>query len=250
MKTDHEHIVVIPAHGHGSRIRELTGGKPKTMLTVAGQPILWRLLSAAMTIPNTHVIIYVQPGDDTVATFLRSSPFREMVEVKYFTPQGYLPDMVAISKELGQGFTVLDSDLVVPMPELTQFVRDVRHYPPEISLIAGVTLKPKMDDPRVIWLTTEPLPAAQSTGYFTPQGTQGTYRLAGTYHWCLESIRDAEQFLSTSDSASFHTYTVELARRACLIGCIPFRMALNVNTPADLARASAKVKHWRQEGWE
>ena len=50
-------VIVIPAHGEGTRLREVTAGRAKTLMEVAGEPILARLLRAA-TADGAHVVVY------------------------------------------------------------------------------------------------------------------------------------------------------------------------------------------------
>lgn len=251
MAVHDEHTVVIPAHGLGSRIRDLTGGRPKTLLEVAGRPLLWRLLFAASQVPHTRVVIYAPEQDEAIAEFLGSLDVGCTVELRRMTPQGYIHDMVRISHEVSAPFTVLDSDLVVPLPELKRFIDEAPRCLQDMQLILGVNTKPLMDEPRAIWLRPQETPSG--TEYFvitTDVGApQNLLQAVGAYHWRPSMLRDLEHFAS-GPSTTFHMFMADLAQRTCKIGGIRFSHALNVNTHAELQAAQAEVLNWRQQGIE
>lgn len=251
MDTKITNIVVIPAHGRGSRIRELTAGHPKTLLEVAGQPILWRLLSAAARVPATLVLIYGPTDDAGIGHFLNKHDFQCNIELRYLAPQGYLKDMLTIGSHIGSRFSVLDADLLAPIPELENFIRQASDWPREKQLVAGITTKPKISDPRVIWLgPVEDKLADREFIVLTGTHTQKKeYRLAGAYHWQTHILHIAEHFAS-SGLNSFHDFMFAAMHHKTLIGGIELSVALNINTQADYEDAQAEVISWVGKGIE
>ncbi len=245
MPTNDEQILVVPANGYGTRIRELTGKVPKTLLKVGGQPILSRLLSAASAIQNIRVVIYVQPEDEYIANFLNMTHYSCSIELRRMIPRGILPDLIRISKELGKEFSVFDSDLVAPLPELTLFLRKAPNWSQNVPLIIGATTGLGMSYERMMWLTMGE--GADFT--VTSPGCQGDLCFACAYHWRPMGLEEAETLLS-SHPISFHDYMADLSHRCCHVGCVRFSAAHNVNTPDAFARAQTDVLKWQKQGIE
>ena len=148
--------VVIPAHGLGSRLRDVTLGLPKTLIEVGGEPILARLLRAVATLDDVRVLVYAQPGEERFDAFLATAAFGIPVELGRRSPQGYLRDLAHISATAGDEITVLDSDLVVPHDELCAYLHEAAVRPPGEWLLFGVSATPPSADPRSIRPTIGP----------------------------------------------------------------------------------------------
>ena len=245
MTNQDTYMVYIPASGHGSRIRELAGNKPKTLLQVGEQTILARLLSAASALPDTHVVISVRPEDISIEGYLRSHGFSCSIEIKKMAPGGYLADLVRVSKEAGYNeFTVLNSDLVAPLPDLLRFLSGVRQWNQEVPLVMGVTESVSdRYNAEDIWLT----PQSNFSFMINPPGMQGSLMVANAHHWRPSGLQEAEYLLSQRPTR-FHDYIARLAQQNRLVGGIPFSQAHNVNTADLLARARAEVLAWQRSG--
>lgn len=246
MRNQNNYVVYIPASGHGSRIRELTGGTPKTLLKVGDQTILARLLSAASALPNTHVIISTKPEDAQIEHFLMSNHFSCEIELRKMEPGGYLSDLVRVSKETEYDeFTILNSDLVAPLPDLLQFLRKVRQWSQDVPLIMGIIAEPVpyQYNAEDIWLT----PRGDSFFTINSPGIRGDFIVANAHHWRPSGLREVENLLSQRPTR-FHDYVAELAYQARLVGGIQFSHAHNINTPDLLARARSDVLAWQQSG--
>lgn len=246
MTVTNKHVLVIPAHGFGTRIRELTGGMPKTLLEVGGQPILARLLMVASKVPDTRVVIYAQPEDKYITQFLNRYRFSCNVELRRMVPEGYLRALVNIRRDIGSEFSVFDSDLVAPLPELIRFLHEAHNWQQKVPLIIGGTRKPEMNDERVLWLS----PINDDSATITPSGGHQELRFANAYHWQLTGLQEVEELVASSKSATFHTYMADLAQRRCLVGCVYLSTAHNINTSVQLTNAQADTLKWQSLGIE
>src|SRR5437764_3796496 len=139
-------VVVIPAHGRGTRLRAVTGGRAKTLVEVAGEPILARLLRAA-AVDGARVVVYARPGDADVPACVAACG--QGAEVKRREPMGYLRDLMDITADAGDRFTVLDCDLVAPHAEVAGFLADTRRHE-RANMLFGVSATPASADPRSI----------------------------------------------------------------------------------------------------
>ena len=74
--------VIIPTAGSGTRLRPHTFASPKTLLHVAGRPILDYILEPLVELPNLSEIIFII-GDN-------GEQVREYVETDYNLPTTYL----------------------------------------------------------------------------------------------------------------------------------------------------------------
>src|SRR5438552_7611286 len=256
--------VVIPAHGHGTRMRQLTGGIPKTLLEVAGEPILARLLRASAA-SGRPAIVYTQELDDAIPAFLadlaatagtgeqaartgeqaagtgrktggalpagRKDPPRIMASLRRREPHGYLTDILAITAELGDEITVLDADMVVPHSELSGFLACTR-ADTDAAFLAAQTADPASHDPRSIRVTAGPCGAA----CLAPGSASGLPRLIGAYHWRPPAVRAARDFVA-GGPRSFHEFMAHLVGLPLRLDTFTFSSALNVNTPDERALA-------------
>jgi hypothetical protein len=235
--------VVIPAHGLGSRLRDVTLGLPKTLIEVGGEPILARLLRAVATLDDVRVLVYAQPGEERFDAFLATAAFGIPVELGRRSPQGYLRDLAHISATAGDEITVLDSDLVVPHDELCAYLHEAAVRPPGEWLLFGVSATPPSADPRSIRPTIGPDGAVR----LAPGAAAEVPRSMGAYHWRPAAMADARRFVARGHG-SFHDYCEQLERHGRRVGLIEFTAALNVNTRAELDLAEATVRGWRVAG--
>jgi GTP:adenosylcobinamide-phosphate guanylyltransferase len=247
--------VVIPAHGRGSRIRELTGGQPKTLLEVAGEPILARLLRAAAD-SSRPAVVYTPELDEAIPAFLAGlRPAADqagrlvqverggtaaMVGLRRREPRGYLTDLMAIAAELGDELTVLDSDMVVPHGELCGFLSRSRADTGAVFLVAQAAEPPSADS-RSIRVVTD----ACGTARLGPGTASGLPRAIGAYHWRPPAVRLAREFLAGS-LRSFHEFMTYLVALPLPIETFPFSAGLNVNTQDDLNLAEDYVRAWAE----
>ena len=62
--------LVVPAAGQGTRLHDATGGRPKTLLRVAGEPLLEHVLRVGAALPLRRVVVVVSPRGGEVAAWL------------------------------------------------------------------------------------------------------------------------------------------------------------------------------------
>jgi GTP:adenosylcobinamide-phosphate guanylyltransferase len=246
-----DRVVVIPAHGLGTRLRDVTCGRPKTLVDVGGEPILARLIRAAAAAApagqTTRIAVYAQPGDTEIPGFIRQAENvlagNVSAEVRRRDPRGYLRDLVDISDELGDEFSVVDCDLVAPNSELTGFLSAVAAGWDGEDMVFGVSADPPSSDPRSIRLS--PDDGVVCCGY---NAASHLPRAAGAYHWRPAAIASARQFTTDSAGGTFHDYVGLLAAEGTHVGVVRFSAALNVNTANDLRLARRYLREWRARG--
>jgi GTP:adenosylcobinamide-phosphate guanylyltransferase len=229
-------LVLIPAHGLGTRLRDVTGGRAKTLVEVAGQPVLARLLRAVAG-SGRHAVVSARPGDADVPACVAACG--GCVEVRRREPRGYLRDVMDLSRGLSEELTVLDCDLVAPHAELTGFLagapRDTT-----VSMLFGVSAMPPSADPRSIRVIVD----GGRMGLAEP-ATSSVPRAVGAYHWRHPAVAAARQFLA-SEGGSFHQFICHLAARRPPARLVGLSAAVNLNTPADLELAEEFVRQWRE----
>jgi molybdopterin-guanine dinucleotide biosynthesis protein A len=229
--------VVIPAHGHGSRMRPVTGGAPKTLTPVGGQPILGRLL-AAVRQAGRPAVVYAQPPGQLIEAYLTTLP-GPPVQVRHRRPEGALPDTVAIFAAEGDELTILDADMAVPHADLCAFLAATCDT--DADLLAGQSAVPPSRDPRSIRL----MAGADGRVRVGAGEDSSLPRTVGAYHWRPPVVAAARAFLRDGPR-TFHEFIDWLAadRRQVRVATFAFSAAVNVNTPAEHAVAVAEAARW------
>jgi GTP:adenosylcobinamide-phosphate guanylyltransferase len=236
-----QRVIVIPAHGQGTRLRDVTAGRAKTLMEVAGEPILARLLRAA-TADGAHVVVYARPSDAEVPACVAA--YGRGVQVSRHEPLGYLNDLMDIALDVGDEFTVLDCDLVAPHAEVAGFIATAGGHE-RANMQFAVSASPPSADPRSIRVMAGP-----EGGMELGDGADSRLpRAVGAYHWRPAVVASGRQFVGEG-RGSFHGYMEFLAARREPVEVVPFNCALNVNTPAELDLARRLVREWRTEGME
>jgi molybdopterin-guanine dinucleotide biosynthesis protein A len=230
--------VVIPAHGHGSRMRPVTGGTPKTLSPVAGQPILGRLLAATGEAGRPAVVYSQQPR--LIEAYLATLP-DSPASVRHRYPAGYLPDMAAIFGQDGDELTVLDADMVVPHQELHAFLAMTQDT--AADLLIGQAADPPSRDPRSIRIVS----AAGSRFRLGPPEDQTLPCTIGAYHWRPRAVTAVHTFLRNGPR-TFHEFIAHLASDGAVrVETFGFSAGINVNTPAERDIAEAEAARWQKQ---
>jgi hypothetical protein len=229
--------VAIPAHGHGSRMRSVTGGAPKTLTPVGGQPILGRLL-AAVRQAGRPAVVYAQPPGQLIEAYLATLPGLP-VQVRHRRPEGALPDTAAIFAAEGDELTILDADMAVPHAGLCAFLAATRDT--DADLLVGQSALPPSCDPRSIRL----IPAADGRVRVGAGQDSSLPRTVGAYHWRPPAVAAARAFLRVGPR-TFHEFIDWLAAdgQQIRVATFAFSAAVNVNTPAEHAIADAEAARW------
>ena len=241
MNEARQRVIVIPAHGKGTRLREVTAGRAKTLMEVAGEPILARLLRAAQA-GGAHVVAYARPSDADVPACVAA--YGRGVHLGRHEPLGYLNDLMDIAGDVGDEFTVLDCDLVAPHAEVAGFIAGVAGRG-RANMQFAVSASPPSADPRSIRVMAGP-----DGGMELGDGADSRLpRAVGAYHWRPAAVASGRQFAGEG-RGTFHGYMEFLAARRESVAVIPLTFALNVNTRAELDLARGLVREWRAEGLE
>lgn len=230
--------VVIPAHGHGSRMRPVTGGAPKTLTPVGGTPILGRLLAAVRQAARPAVV-YAQPPGQFIEAYLATLP-GPPVKLRYRQPRGALPDTAAIFAAEGDELTILDADMTVPHADLCAFLAAARDT--SADLLAGQSALPPSRDPRSIRL----IPGSDGRLQVGAGEDSSLPRTCGAYHWRPPAVAAARAFLRDGPR-TFHEFIDWLADGdgpRVRVATFAFSAAVNVNTPAEHAIADTEAARW------
>jgi molybdopterin-guanine dinucleotide biosynthesis protein A len=230
--------VVIPAHGHGSRMRPVTGGAPKTLTPVGGQPILGRLL-AAVRQAGRPAVVYAQPPGQLIEAYLATLP-GPPVQVRHHRPEGALPDTAAIFAAEGDELTILDADMAVPHADLCAFLAATRDT--DADLLVGQSAFPPSRDPRSIRL----IPSSDGRLQVGAGEDSRLPRTCGAYYWRPPAVAAARAFLRDGPR-TFHEFIGWLADgdgHRVRVAAFAFSAAVNVNTPAEQAIADAEAARW------
>jgi GTP:adenosylcobinamide-phosphate guanylyltransferase len=244
MNKARQRVIVIPAHGQGTRLRDVTAGRAKTLMEVAGEPILARLLRAAEAAEadGAHVVVYARPSDADVPAC--AAAYGTGVQVSRREPMGYLNDLMDIARDVGDEFTVLDCDLVAPHAEVAGFIAGTAQHK-RANMLFAVSASPPSADPRSIRVTAD---SEGAMGLGDGADSQ-LPRAVGAYHWRPAAVALGRQFAGEG-RGTFHAYIEFLAVRREPVAVVPFAFALNVNTSAELDLARRLVQEWRAQGLE
>jgi molybdopterin-guanine dinucleotide biosynthesis protein A len=220
-------------------MRSLTGGAPKTLIPITGQPILGRLLAAARE-ARRPAVVYAQQPAGLIEDYLATLPGSQ-VSVRHRYPAGYLPDMAEIFGQDGDELTILDADMVVPHGELRAFL--ARAADTTADLLVGQAANPPSRDPRSIRL----VPAAGGRFQLGPPEEQSLPRTTGAYHWRPHAVAAVHAFLNDGPR-TFHEFIAHLADHSQVrVETFRFSAGINVNTPAERDIAETQAARWHQQ---
>lgn len=127
---------VILAAGEGRRLRPFTVTKPKTMLSIAGKPILWYVVESLARHGVRNIILIVGYRKEQVFDYIGSGE-QFGVDITYITQDRQLGTAHALAqaKEVTESeFLVLPGDNLIEPDTIAQFVR----IKPEALLVKKV----------------------------------------------------------------------------------------------------------------
>lgn len=227
--------VVIPAHGFGRRMHALTGGDPKTLIEVAGVPILRRLLAVIADV-GRDAIVLAQPSDELIPSYLASLKFSN-VSLLRRNPCGYLNDLAWVFATTNSEVSVVNSDTVLPYDEAFEFLGTFLTKE-AADLVVGQSAYPREDRPRAIRFVET------RSGSFRLADPQDAHlpRASGVYHWREKAIQAACEFAS-SGTRTFHEFIPSIQGRIS-VRTFTFSGAVNVNTPEELSLAEIEARRW------
>lgn len=128
--------IVILAAGEGARMRPLTGTRPKTMLPVAGKPILEHLLTECIAANASDFIIVVGYHDETVRNYFTDGS-EWGVRIRYAIqrqPAGTADALRQASHFLDAAFVLLNGDIMLKSNDILPLIEA------ETNLLSAVEL--------------------------------------------------------------------------------------------------------------
>ena len=139
MITDRTHIrkAVIPAAGHGTRLRPLTSITPKEMLPLGRKPAVEYIVEELHSAGINDIIFVVSPSKPRIQEYFGDSVCQGQVRVRYVIqePQRGLADAILQAEELtaGEHFVVALGDSVIasrqPVSPLVRLLAAYRANP-------------------------------------------------------------------------------------------------------------------------
>lgn len=146
---------VILAAGPGSRMVELTRGRPKCLLPVGGHSLIWYAITGLKSIGVTRMIILVPDLHEQDVKQYCYKKFNsckdlrlEFVSVSMKSDCGTAQSILDIRDKIRQDFIVYSCDSVIDLKALNALLNHYRLYDPMLSML--LSDQPKFFQPRPV----------------------------------------------------------------------------------------------------
>ncbi|MGK5630372.1 NTP transferase domain-containing protein [Streptomyces sp. URMC 123] len=233
--------MVIPAAGLGSRLRPYTDDRPKSLVPVAGVPLLWHLLGTLHALGVEEAIVICGYRGARLRRELADcprSPRLVFVDNPDFERNGSLLSLAASRPYWTDGFTHIDGDLLV-RPEL---LRQMVHATANVIAVdrtrehAAIDWKTEVRHDRIVTVSRD-LPPARTSG-----------EILGFSHWTPEGARalaDAVDDMVTAGQAQTEHHVFAMLHAARKVPVTPLYTGggqwFELDNACDLPAAEAFV---------
>lgn len=164
----------IIAAGEGSRLKRDGLRMPKSMVPVAGVPLIERVVSNFVKAGITQLRIIFNEDDRECATFVRERFPNLDIHCIVKTTRSSYESFWEVGRRSGPGLILMSTvDWICPEPAFHRFVDQVMRYR-QASVILAVT--PFVADEKPLWVTLDPSGRVTSIG-----GASGDVVTAGLY---------------------------------------------------------------------
>lgn len=164
----------IIAAGEGSRLKRDGLRMPKSMVPVAGVPLIERVVSNFVKAGITQLRIIFNEDDRECATFVRERFPNLDIHCIVKTTRSSYESFWEVGRRSGPGLILMSTvDWICPEPAFHHFVDQVMRYR-QASVILAVT--PFVADEKPLWVTLDPSGRVTSIG-----GASGDVVTAGLY---------------------------------------------------------------------
>ncbi|NUT32138.1 MAG: hypothetical protein HOV79_03585 [Hamadaea sp.] len=226
--------MIILARGLGTRLRPVASGAHKTLEEVGGHPILSWILRELSTVTPTRIYLHLREPDADAARL--AAAHMQPVEISVGPPTGYLPDVVDCAR-YGDRFTVVEADTVTHPGSLRNFLILADRIGASLDLCMGIA--PAAANPIGPAVVVDEHGLVQAVSWTA--APTGLVPL-GAWHWTRAMLSDAPAYAVRSTSIA--DYITWMISRGARVAAIAFPAGHNINTPADLAHARARVAAW------
>ncbi|TAL10376.1 MAG: NDP-sugar synthase [Nitrospirae bacterium] len=164
----------IIAAGAGSRLRQAGWTVPKPLVEVAGLPLIGRVIRNFRAAGITSLVIIFNEEERDCESWVRSQYPDLDLRVLVKTTASSLESFREVCALLGSGPALISTvDAWCPEEEFVAFVKAVRQYPPDATVLA---VTPLVADERPLWVAMNPDGRITCIG-----GDSGSLVTAGMY---------------------------------------------------------------------
>jgi bifunctional UDP-N-acetylglucosamine pyrophosphorylase/glucosamine-1-phosphate N-acetyltransferase len=128
---------IILSAGEGSRMRPLTLTKPKTMLPVAGKPIIQYNIESLRNYGITDILLIVSYKEDMVKNYFKDGK-KFGVNITYKTQKDFLGTANAISygkDYMDSSFIVLNGDIILDSEVIKEIIEEYKIKTPDTLMV-------------------------------------------------------------------------------------------------------------------
>ncbi len=223
----------ILAAGKGRRLAQGGLAVPKPLVKVGGQTLAARALEGAAAAGAQRAAIITTPFFPEVAQYIRGHSWPLPVDLTVWDSPNSLESLWALGPYLDTPFLLLTVDAVFPSGALPRFVSQARDA--KTSGALGLTTFQEDESPLYVQMEAEGRVISVGPPHVTPFITAGCYYfLPEIFTWRARSrslgLKALREFLAL------------LAREGYPLLGIEVGPAVDVDTPADIARAEALLK--------
>ena len=226
----------IIAAGAGSRLRQAGWTVPKPLVEVAGLPLIGRVIRNFRAAGITSFVIIFNEEERDCERWVRSQYPDLDLQILVKTTASSLESFREVCARLGSGPALISTvDAWCPEDEFVAFVKAVRQYPPDATVL-GVT--PLVADERPLWVAMNPDGRITRIG-----GDAGEMVTAGMYA-VPERVR---RFSSMSGPGRLREFLSRLVAEGEPVYGVVIPNVVDVDRAEDVALAEAMVRKEAKE---
>jgi glucose-1-phosphate thymidylyltransferase len=230
---------IVPAAGEGTRLRPLTADRPKGLVEVAGKPILTHCFESLLAAGIDDIVVVVgYRGDDIVESY--GEEFRGVPLTYTWQDERLgLGHAVSLAEEHVSGDVVVWNGDNVGDVDLARLIE--RHRTADAAatlLVDDVSPERAREGAAFVLEDGEPVGLVEK-----PDDPPSTLVPRGVFVFS-ERVFDALARIEPSDRGEYELADAvdRLMTRGCRVETVALDgWLLNVNTPADVERASARI---------
>ncbi len=217
----------IIAAGSGSRLRQGGWTVPKPMVTVAGIPLLERVIGNFQAAGITSLVMIFNDEHRDCERWARARFPHLDLHIIVKTTASSLESFLEVSLHLGSGPALISTvDAWCYEKDFVSFVRAATQYPSD-ALVLGVT--PFVDDERPLWVQLDP-----TTGRVTSLGEKSGNVVTTGMYLVPPRIRRLSGPDGMGRLREFLTWVV---KEGLPVYAVPIQTVVDVDRPEDIATA-------------
>lgn len=139
--------IILLAAGRGLRLGNKTASFPKTLLPVAGKPLLSHILAGISQIPQNSILIVGGFEYDRLTDYLLSQPVETTLIRNFDYEKGSILSLLCAEKSINDDFCIMNADHVYPRPILEAVFRPASHLVASHLVVNRITIVCDFDRP-------------------------------------------------------------------------------------------------------